>query len=96
MAITKRALAIQAQKQTIRDQIEAEYKAGAEAVKRVPDFVLNGKHQVAVVWKDMAAFFLAAETARGPERASVAKLQELRSDIHHMVLGLCGKVPLVD
>lgn len=95
MAITKRALAIQAQKETIRDQIEAEYKAGAEAVKRVPDFVLNGKHQVAVVWKDMAAFFMATESTRGPHRASVNDLTEVRKRINHMVQGVCGKVPLV-
>lgn len=95
MAITKRALAIQAQKETIRDQIEAEYKAGAQAVQRVPDFVMNGKHQAAVAWKDLAAFFLATESTRGPKSASVRELGEVRQHINNMVQRVCGKVPLV-
>jgi hypothetical protein len=95
MAITKRAVAIQIQKESIREQIEAEYKAGAEAAKKVPDFVRSGSHQVAVAWTDRAAFFNAVESTRGPKSASVRELSGIRVHINQMVQGLCGKVPLV-
>lgn len=95
MAITKRALKIQAEKNAIRDQIEQEYKAGAEAVKRVPDFVLNGKHQVAVAWKYWAAFFTAAESTRGPKTATADHLKDVLQEIKQAVEALCGKAPLV-
>jgi hypothetical protein len=95
MALTKAHEAIRIAKEAIRDQIEAANKAGKEAIKRVPDFVLQGKHGPAVAWKELASEFVDLENMRGPYRATTNELKERLLHINIKVEMLCGRKPLI-
>ena len=76
MAVTKKHIAIQAQKRELANGIERANAQLRICANKVPEVVLNGSHQLAVAWKEVAESIFKRELSGAPERMSVSGLQD--------------------
>jgi exopolysaccharide biosynthesis predicted pyruvyltransferase EpsI len=93
MAITNKHLEIQAQKEELREQIEAVWHEGV-TLKKVPDFVNCGSSQIAVAWKKLVAHFHDCASPI-PSKTSLTGMQELLTVWKIRLDQLTGKRPLL-
>jgi len=93
MALTKKHEEIQYKKRLVIDDIKAVNERGAEAIKRVPKWVVNGSHEDVVAWKGLAE---AAHSWKVPTQkyGTLAALKDLLSFRAGAVDRLCGAKPL--
>lgn len=96
MAITKKHQEIQAKKTAIREQILAARKEANDALKKIPDTVRTGSHQVAVAYKDLAAGVLGySPNYEGPNKATADELLAHLSNLKSTADKLCGRKPIL-
>lgn len=78
MAATKKNLAVRAQKDALRAEINQLNDSLKAAVSRVPAAVINGSHQVAVAWKEQAEKVAFGPLSVGAKKATSDMLEQLR------------------
>lgn len=88
MAITRKAMLIQARKKVVRQQIADLQGAADRACRALPDWVKRGDVRAAQAWKDGATELLENMKKAGASRASLAALHKIRDRIELEIASL--------
>ena len=76
MAATKKSIAIQGQKRELANGILFLNAQILECANKVPPIVLNGSHQIAVAWKEVAESVFKRDLSGAPGSMTVEALSE--------------------